>query len=136
MKFTREDLMKAMGLAVGDKVIIKVEETNVIDEIIIEKRIANIVSDNNFGVGLECNTVVVPIERLINKWFEILRPMRVGDLKCSNDCKNCPLRSVCNFNDYQGKNLYEVFELTIIHDDQEIHDLLKARLDKEVQYND
>lgn len=73
---------------------------------------------------------------LVDQDFEILpRPKRVGDLKCCEECgycEKCPIIAICN-----GKwetTLYQILEYWKESDnfDQEIYDLLKARLDKEV----
>lgn len=140
MKFTSEDLMKAMGLNVGDRVKIKFEVSNTIEE-----RIVNIVSDNNWDICLEHDGVVVPITVLLNKDFEILpKPKRVGDLKCweIGGSINCPLRFICDCsvsnNSISTKDnliLYQILKLKSdnSYQDQEIYNLLKARLDKEVE---
>lgn len=148
--FTSEDLMKATGLQVGDRVKIKFEVSNIIDgTITTEERILNIVSDNHLGVGLEHNGVIVPVERILNRGFKILpRPKRVGDLKCDNECfrnnGQCPIRAICSHCNLMrsDKTLYEFLEFykgkkdkyaNEVEFDQEIYDLLKARLDKEVE---
>lgn len=148
MKKTSKDFMEWLGLQVGDKVKIKFEVSNIIDETITtEELIVNIVSDNNWGVGLENDGVVVPIERLLNKDFNILpKPKRIGDLKCgkiseNKECSKCPLRSICaTLSTGRKTTLYEMLEIYKLDKgsylDQEIYDLLKARLDKEVKEND
>ena len=56
----------------------------------------------------------------------------VGNLKCTEiNCEKCPLRALsCRF--ISGKSLYEILDLTEADTDQEIYDLMKNRLDKEV----
>ena len=132
MKFTSEDLMKAMGLNVGDKIIVN-ENEKPSYEVIKEQNIHKLKSIH-FGT-------TYPLSYLINMNFEILpRPKRVGDLKCSqfDTCETCPLQFICNlydspFND--NNSLYNILTKIDVYD-QEIHDLLKARLDKEVLSND
>lgn len=128
MKFTSEDLMKAMGLQVGDnikvgyfiyKVVVKDEEIN-------ERNIALEREDGNF----------LYIKQLLDQEFEILpKPKRVGDLKCNLECDNCPLIAVCAMYDtFEELTLYEILERNnSMASDQEIYDLLKARLDKVVE---
>ena len=121
MKFTSEDLMKAMGLAVGDKIKFYNEVFTIIENI------------PNY-IGIENATALYNIDILLNKEFEILpRPKRVGELKCEKlECKNCPLDYLCSLNNLPNyTTLYDNLERLQIKD-QEIHDLLKARLDKEV----
>ena len=57
---------------------------------------------------------------------------KVGDLNCDEiSCAKCPLRALsCRF--VSGKSLYEILDLTEADTDQEIYDLMKNRLDKEV----
>ena len=75
--------------------------------------------------------------------FEILpRPKRVGELKCGElECQECPLRTIrCDKDDIDIKDcsLYYILESVLVgaEFDQEIYDLLKARLDKEVEENE
>ena len=126
MKFTSENLMKAMGLAVGDKIKFYNEVFTIIENI------------PNY-IGIENDTALYNIDILLNKEFEILpRPKKVGDLKCSDEieCKQCPLR-MSNCTRTKNSTLYKLLEeikdiaLSGDYFDQEIHDLLKARLDKE-----
>lgn len=130
MKFTSEDLMKAMGLKIGDRVKTK---DNFIFEIV----------KNDFyflkGINIPENR---GLEFLIGLEVDIVpRPKRVGDLKCKEfKCSNCPLRALITCNSYNGrsKRLFDNLakwtnEYTSF--DQEIYNLLKARLDKEVEEN-
>lgn len=126
MKFTSEDLMNAMGLAVGDrvkvgyfiyKVVIKDEEIN-------ERNIALEREDGSF----------LYIKQLLDQNYEILpRPKRVGDLKCGEcNCKDCPLQYICPMTYTADYKLFEVLKECNVYD-KEIYDLLKARLDKVVE---
>ena len=130
MKFTSEDLMKAMGLNVGDKFEVQYAshtETftvhrNSYGSIIIRK-----IDDNSeacMGYLLEKDYEILPI------------PKKVGDLKCreygKQNCNDCPIRTIC-VDDCTDDTLYNKLELAHKYGkDQEIYDLLKARLDKEV----
>jgi hypothetical protein len=123
MKFTSEDLMKAMGLQVGDKIKFYNEVFTIVE------------IPNN--IGIENDTGLYNIDILLNKDFEILpRPKRVGELKCGNfkDCEKCPLVLLCELSEDlpNGDNFYEMLEMKQIKD-KEIYDLLKARLDKVVE---
>ena len=126
MKFTSEDLMKTMGLQVGDRVKIK-NYIYVIDKdyILIHEE------------GLASQYSYTSIRGLIDLDYEILpRPKRVGDLKCDKECNNCPLRALESCNMFGRLTLYELLE-KVYNDwenkDKEIYDLLKARLDKVVE---
>ena len=129
MKFTSEDLMKAMRLQVGDRV--KVGEYNETFELMKS-------TEGKWRL-ISKNCSIVDLIWLVDKDYEILpRPKRVGDLKCKDfECAKCHLRCLphCNqmsnakktlFNILNGWNEYDTF-------DQEIYDLLKARLDKVVE---
>ena len=126
MKFTSEDLMKAMGLQVGDRVkycdkvyIVSIEDNKVfLKDGVIWLYLLDIVDDQD---------------------YEILpRPKRVGDLKCGeygeHNCASCPIRAICAEDEYNDKTLYSILELSHkFAKDQEIYNLLKSRLDKEVK---
>ena len=57
---------------------------------------------------------------------------KVGDLKCTEiSCEKCPLRTLSCIS-APGKTLYEMLDLTEADTDKEIYDLMKNRLDKEV----
>lgn len=132
MKFTSEDLMKAMGLKIGDRVKIDLGYTF---EIVQNGKI---ISLERLGEGYYTD-----LEFLVDTDFEILpRPKRVGELKCgeireNKECYKCPLRSICaTLPTGSKKTLYDMLETYKLdkcsYSDQEIYDLLKARLDKEV----
>jgi hypothetical protein len=132
MKFTSEDLMKAMGLSVGSKLLIN-------NDIYIVDEVGTLHSDIKMGYyDGSYLSEIVDVEE-----FEILpRPKRVGDLKCEGLCHNvCPVRIICSMCDELGvgDTFYEYLETykTVYSEccgfDQEIYDLLKARLDKEVE---
>lgn len=142
MKFTSEDLMKAMGLSIGDRVKVKFDvctpyyqdTANCICEII--KNIQGHIMIRNE------NHQAMFIHNLVDMDFEILpRPKRVGEFKCKDfECAKCHLRCLphCNQSDSAKKTLFNILNGWNEYDtfDQEIYDLLKARLDKEVQDND
>lgn len=128
MKFTSKDLMKAMGLQVGDKIKYHNEVFTIVD------------MPNN--IGIENDMGCYNIDVLLNKDFEILpRPKRVGDLKCDRECDYCPIKTICSsvileglecYSDFTYYQLLEKYKKQTTFIDQEIYDLLKARLDKEV----
>lgn len=139
MKFTSEMLMEAMGLAVGDRVK---APNGVIYEVVSEVvDSANVIGLINKG-KYEDN--YFPLKMLVcDEDFEILpKPKRVGDTNGDNyeNCINCPLRLFDYCGNYCDGNLslYEVLEQSTKYVkrkglfDQEIYDLLKNRLDKEV----
>lgn len=136
MRKTHKDLLDWLGLKVGDVIRFNDSPNKWIvaneEYIALDPKVDRYIYGNGAKLVDE-----LPTESLIEMEFNILpKPERVGDLECSGNCKNCPLMSVCSWDsDYQGKKIYEVldYELTTIHDDQEIYDLLKARLDKEVK---
>ena len=121
MKFTSEDLMKAK------KALAEIVRYNSEEEY-----------DNGVEIGYEN-----PLQDecyLISKALEELErllpiPKRVGETLCERYCNDCPLVAIQCFSDEtEGKQLYEVLQQTLPNYlDQEIYDLLKARLDKEVE---
>lgn len=158
MKFTSEDLMKAMCLQVGDKVKVKYVDGqfNETFETYEIKQGAGDTYMQSIDDGF-----IDSLAYLIDQDFEILpRPKRVGDLKCGfkkelggiGSCTTCPVRIICGHYTCKdelgaGDTLYEYLEtykkkIKEEYDyededyndfDQEIYDLLKARLDKEVE---
>ena len=133
MKFTSEDLMKAMGLQVGDTIKYDTD-------------IWQLMYDENHKIYMfvllrDSSQCFAPTY-LVDQDFEILpRPKRVGELTCDEQgiisCNNCPIKSICSLTDLGCRQtLYEFLEdYKNNHKesfDQEIYDLLKARLDKEV----
>lgn len=134
MKFTSEDLMKAMGLSIGDRVKVTFKDDTIEEYEIIKYDNGNIILHDDFH-GYDDH-----VGYLLDNEIEILpRPKRVGDMKCGSfECKDCPVRAICNFNNIED-NLYKELETYKEHCiendsfDQEIYDLLKARLDKEVK---
>ena len=134
MKFTSEDLMKAMGLQIGDRVKVTFKDDTIEECEIIKYDNGNIILHDDFH-GYDDH-----VGYLLDNEIEILpRPKRIGDLKCGSfECKDCPVRAICNFNNIED-NLYKELETYKEHCiendtfDQEIYDLLKTRLDKEVE---
>lgn len=124
MRFTSEDLIKA------------------------KKALAEIVrynSEEEYDNGVEIG-YVNPLQDecyLISKALEELerllpRPKRVGDLRCDDfECCDCPIGFLCDYKipkyaENKEPTLYQMFEYYNVTD-QEIYDLLKVRLDKEVE---
>ena len=130
MKFTSEDLMKAMGLKVGDKIKVTYPYNVYITYELKYSKFSGLVLENDTDIELLSN--------IVNDEYEILpRPKRVGDLKCGDcDCRTCPIRIICLEESHISNSLYFNLELYKKDQrnnfDQEIYDLLKARLDKEL----
>lgn len=62
-----------------------------------------------------------------------MKNKRVGDLKCTDiDCSGCPLR-VISCVSAPNRTLYEMLDLTEADTDLEIYEILKKRLDREVE---
>lgn len=133
MEFTSKDLIKAMGLAMGDRIKVIFEFT---DEEIFE--ITESVQGTIYLQAINDFYSQAELGDLIGKKFEIIsRPKKIGELMCQEygekKCKSCPIRAIC-VDDYTDDTLYN--KLKYAHkfaQDQEIYDLLKARLDKEVR---
>lgn len=131
MKFTSEELLQSMGLAVGDRVKLPEGYYTFIFDVKLNKYNKPYLSDG------EKQSKEITI--LLDRNFEILpRPKRVGQLTCREikDCRTCPLWWICfikiKAKDEMETSLYEMLESFVVTD-QEIYDLLKARLDKEVE---
>ena len=121
---TNRDLMKWLGLKIGDR---------------ITKGGRNYtIEDRNGEIVYENKSYSYKLITLVDTKFEITdSPSRVGNLKCNfgnkdsdfERCKECPLKWFCGFGinwiDGQDATLYEVLEKMDIYD-QEIYDILKA----------
>lgn len=135
MKFTSEDLMKAMGLKVGDRVKVNMETNTATFEVRDDFTLLRL--DYKFITNARKSYSLL---NLLETNYEILpQPKRVGDLKCDGKCSCCPIRVVCNVLAHSDMDctLYERLEkytdVFKFYLDKEIYDLLKARLDKEVE---
>lgn len=135
MKFTSKDLMKAMGLQVGDKVKYR-------GEIYTVRENDDLIHSIYLYIYKDGGHIYLELFDMFDGNYELLpKPKRIGDLKCSNEveCTKCPFKMVVNCICLEGKTLNEV--LNVVEEvakennifDQEIYDLLKARLDKEVK---
>ena len=122
MKFTSEDLINAKK-ALAEIIRYNLEE----------------IYDNGVEIGYvnplqdECHSIskaLEELERLLPK------PKKIGELKCEEfECEKCPLQFICNLYDSpfsEDNSLYNILTKIDVYD-QEIYDLLKARLDKEVK---
>lgn len=136
MKFTSEDLLKAMGLKIGDVIKTSVGD---IFEIVKDDNFIYLYLKNDEGRAIGSKQS----RYLINLEFEILPPVKkVGDMRCNKIlCRKCPLRAIdCNAS---GKTLYEALEKHIkylngFNDSLKPFEKtfiasIKAELDKEVQ---
>ena len=120
MKFTSEDLAKAMGLEIGDRVIVK-ESGN------------SYTINNKYQLINKYGDEFTPLI-ICNEEFEILPPIkRLGEKLCMDfDCNKCPL-FVINCDNSINSSLYEKLEQTFVDvNDDELYNILKTRLDKEV----
>lgn len=121
MKFTSEDLAKAMGVKVGDIIKVNWSKGNKIYKITEYYELRD---QEDFYIRL--------IE-IINQDYEILpRKKKVGELICKEvGCTHCPLyKFMCRGN--SSDDLYTILSNNY-KDDKEAYDLLKARLDKEIE---
>ena len=144
MKFTSEDLMKAMGLKLGDKVKFTIDDITYIGVVGFYDNVSSLILENKNTSKNKVNGIFT-LNFIINKEveYEILpKPKRIGDLKCKDfECSNCPMKMICMHNiplrdsEYTLYDMLKELEFNIAHSyffDQEIYDLLKKRLDKEV----
>lgn len=126
MRFTNKDLANAMGLKIGDRIIVKRENDKPIN---YELKSNYSLFDNMGYYHL--------LDGIIDEDYEILpRKKKVGELICREieDCSICPLRGICDTVDNRY-TLFDILEDTKVKrcNDKEIYDILKSRLDKEVE---
>ena len=120
-------------LNIGDRIKISVANNEFIYEIRLNaENKPYLLNEQNL---INCGDV----HSLIDMDIEILpKPKRVGDILCKDcECVECHLRCLpyCNQLDNGKKTLFNTLNSWNEYDtlDQEIHDLLKARLDKVVE---
>lgn len=121
MKFTSEDLAKAMGLKIGDKIKVNWPKGNKIYKI------------TEYYELRDQEDFYIRLTEIINQDYEILpRKKKVGELICKEvGCTHCPLyKFMCRGN--SSDDLYTILSNNY-KDDKEAYDLLKARLDKEIE---
>lgn len=126
MKFTSEDLLKVMGLKIGD--VIKTS-VGIIYEIVKDNNIIYLYPKNNDI------RVIETAKCLINLEFEILPPVKkVGDMKCKDfkTCKECPLRFI-HYCYSENHRLFDTFKNLKKYDDKEIEAIIERRLNEEVK---
>lgn len=129
MKFTSKDLMNAMGLKKGDT--IRIAATGLLFS---EDIVCKVCSDNN-AAWLETKDSKISLDSLIGMEFEVVSDS-IGHTVCKDwHCHKCPLRMLTGCESVNpDMTLYQCLEY--IKDDigelfdQEIYDLIKARLDK------
>ena len=132
--FTSQDLMKAMGLQVGDKLkFIDVSFDNHIYQLVLE--------NNEYLIRTDLNETL-PLNKLINRGFKILpKPKKVGENICNGNCPTCPCIFVCNEEvNAVNKTLYEVLDEGIktfvnlnVSLKSKVYNAIKENLDKEVK---
>lgn len=121
MKFTSEQLAKAMELKIGDRIKVNWQKGNKIYKI------------TEYYELRDQEDFYIRLTEIINQDYEILpRKKKVGELICNEvGCANCPLYNfLCR--DQGSNDLYTIL-FNNYKDDKEIYDILKARLDKEVE---
>lgn len=123
MKFTSEDLAKAMGFRIGDRIKVTGKNGKIYEYEV--KPDYSLGSNEKIYISLDC---------IIDEEYEILPPKKkkVGDLICKEvGCTHCPLyKFMCRGN--SSDDLYTILSNNY-KDDKEAYDLLKARLDKEIE---
>lgn len=124
MKFTSKQLTNVIGLKEEDVVICQDKKYIVKDNKLVCK-------DEQDEIGLE---IILGVDYLLDKDFEIIpRKKKIGDLFCSTiECVDCPL-CVINCKGFGDDTLYEQLKKSVAFSDSELYDILKARLDKEVE---
>ena len=137
-KITSEDFMQFLGIEVGDKVKIESLEPSGDGTYTKKYEVYDVAYNDFFGFFLSSKNNKISIMNLIGPNFDIIpKHRKVGDLMCEEcSCTTCQLRGIgCRNVSTNTKNtLYEILDKYFEeYPDQEIHDLLKARLDKEVE---
>lgn len=129
MKFTSGDLLRVLGLKVGD--VIKTSVGDIFE--IVEVNFIYLYLKNAEGRAIAWQS-----NYLIDLEFEILPPVKkVGDMRCKDFevCKECPLRFI-NCRNSDNQVLFDIFKdlkenLCLV--DEEIEAIIEKRLNKEVK---
>ena len=140
MKFTSEDLMKAMGLQVGDIIEIFLCSSCQYEKYeICQRNNDDLIYAKSVKYGIQ-----VQLYSLISDYtqYKILpRPKRVGENICNGNCPTCPCIFVCNEEvNAVNKTLYEVLDEGIktfvnlnVSLKNQVYNAIKEQLDKEVK---
>ena len=145
MKFTQEDLLNALKLKVGDKIIVHeiIYEICKVDKIeyYLKPVRRNAVNETDiFRIHFP-----LALGYLIGNEFEIVKEKHVGDLTCdeirnADKCEICPLRGLdccTNPNSNIRESLYKNLKAILLSDesfkDEDLYNFLKHRLDKKVE---
>lgn len=138
MKYTSKNLMNDMKLKVGDRVKFTIDDITYIGVVGFYDNVSSLILENKNTSKNKVNGIFT-LNFIIHKEveYEILpRPKKLGELKCEEiDCLECPLRAIkCgNIVTSGEKTLYQILGNFSKYQDQEIYDLLKKRLDEEVE---
>ena len=132
MKFTTADLVKHLGLEVGDKVVVRNEKYELKET-----------TDEEGYMLVDADGYVIPVSDLVDKEFEhYKRKKKIGETCCGDYalCKNCPLwiLNCGNVTDRDDRwPLYRILNDVCyaagIKSDNSIYLALRAKLDKEVE---
>lgn len=124
MKFTNNDLAKAMGLEIGDRVRVRCADGSIY------------IYKLNSDYSLSYNRAHIHLDSIIELDYEIIpRTKKVGELICRDiSCADCPLRAMDCGGERNDESLYDKLECTFADiNDKEIYDIVKSRLDKEAE---
>lgn len=120
-RLTSKDLAQAMGLKPGDKIKLNNGE------------IAKVTEDYE----LDFYPLKTSLSVIIDEEFEISpRKKKIGELTCEEiSCEKCPMEAIyCGTFRLKKDVLYDVLSEWFKEcNDKEIYDILKARLDMEVE---
>ena len=137
--FTSQDLMKAMGLQVGDIIGIFRLSSCQDEKYEICQQNNDVIYAKSVKYGGE-----MPLYTIINDYtqYKILpKPKRVGENICNGNCPVCPCIFVCNEEvNAVNKTLYEVLDegiKTFVNLNgslqSQVYNAIKENLDKEVE---
>lgn len=121
MKFTKENLANAMGVKIGDKILVKT----------LGGAIYRV--DETYHLRDEQNRIYI-IQLLFNEEYEILpRKTKLGEIKCDKyNCSECPLNFLAYCRGCYNHSLYECIN-HLKEEDPELYVFYKKRLDKEIE---
>lgn len=120
MKYTSKELAKLLGIKIGDRIRLS------------DGEIGEVIEDYQ----LDFQPWRVGLHIIIDKDFEILpQKKKLGEKLCEEiGCDECPLLRLNCPMEFTKSSLYEILkDWYEINKDKEIYDILKARLDKEIE---
>lgn len=115
--FTTNDLLKAMKLAIGDKIKLN--------------NIVYTITTIDGKIICKSDTTTKKLSAFIDTDYTKLST--IGDTICEGNCEKCPIYAICVCDEYRDTLYNILYSYEIAHYDKEIYNILINRLNKEIE---